>query len=97
MADDPEMLQTDLAWLQLHYEAKLHSESRLVLSADEAAAVHGDCWNATLRNPDLKAVLGRMPFDELLRLRDHTLPAITADHYHYALGDLRPYFRNRIE
>ncbi len=87
---------TDLARILDVYSTRLHHHIRAAHSPVEAAAVHAECWNFTLRHPHTSAIFLSLPRNEVTWLRDTCLAGIAANHYGYAADAVTPYVHGLV-
>ncbi|HBJ72565.1 MAG TPA: hypothetical protein DDY88_02365 [Actinobacteria bacterium] len=83
MATEVTMHGADLERILQLYTTRLHHHIRAALTPQEAAAVHAECWNFTLKHPQASSVFLSLPVNEVVWLRDTCLAGIAANHYGY--------------
>ncbi len=96
MATDMTMHGTDLERIIQVYSARLQRHIISAHSPVEVAAVHGECWNFTLKHPDTRVIFLSLPINEVIWLRDTCLAGIAANHYGYSADAVVPYVHGQV-
>lgn len=96
MATEVTMHGADLERILQLYSARLHHHIRGAQTPQEAAAVHAECWNFTLKHPQASAVFLSLPVNEVIWLRDTCLAGIAANHYGYPADAVVPHVQGMV-
>ena len=96
MATEVTMHGTDLERILQVYSTRLQHHIRAAVTPEEAAAVHAECWNFTLKHPQTSAIFLCLPINEVIWLRDTCLAGIAANHYGYAADAVVPHVHGLV-
>ena len=96
MATQVTMHGTDLQRILDVYSTRLQHHIGAAQTPEEAAAVHAECWNFTLRHPLTSAIFLSLPINEVTWLRDTCLAGIAANHYGYAADAVAPFVHGQV-